>query len=187
MRKYIQKAVYPLAMGILCLSIIGCNRAGKTETTDQPPQVAYLPVMDHVGIIVRDADKEADKLVANFGATIKNKVTMDFPIVIYRGNTLSYSAYFVFVNMGNATIEYIQPDMTVPSPYLDILNKEGESAHHLCFLVENIKEHLDKFALNSPKMEVVVDVQVPTGKGGDMVYVKNVIPGTLIELATLPK
>lgn len=178
-----------VVVSLLCLSFICCEGRPAKEGTiaGQPASVAYLPAIDHVGIVVKDADKEADRLASNFGVPITNKQTMHFPRVTYKGDTLSYSAYFVFVNMGNMMIELIQPDPDVPSPYRDILDEKGEYAHHLCFLVEDIGEHIEAFAEKNPEMKIVVEAQAEAESGGKMVYVKGIIPGTLVELATLPE
>ena len=147
--------------------------------------VMYLPEMDHVGIIVKDADKAAMDMETRFGAKIINRETIEFPKVIYKGNRLSYSAYFVFVDMGNTKIGFIQPDFNVPSPYLDILNEKGEYAHHFCFLVKSTQEYIEKFRVDNPGMRIIAEAQAQSAKGGDMVYIEGVIPGILIELATL--
>lgn len=157
------------------------DSANKTEITE----IKFFPNIDHIGIIVHQADKEAENLEQRFGAKIIHRQTIRFDQVIYKGDTLSYEAYFVFADLGNMKIEYIQPDLNTPSPYLDILNEKGAHAHHLCFLVESLEEYVAKVRKDNPGFKIIAEVWAKPGKGGAMIYAEGVIPGTLVELATL--
>lgn len=181
-----------LRAGLACLlsaALLSAAQPAKAADSDAAaliggiPASAFFPTVDHVGIVVADADGEAEKLRAGFGAQIVNKVTIDFPEAAYKGGTLAYSAYFVFVDLGNVKIEFIQPEADKPSPYLDFLTERGNQAHHLAFLVENAEERLQKLQESNPGIEVVVRAKAGTGDGGRMVYVEGAISGILVELA----
>jgi hypothetical protein len=53
---------------------------------------------------------------------------------LYRGKMVFFSAEFAFIDLGNTSIELIQPIGTGPSPYFDTLHEKRESTHHLAFV-----------------------------------------------------
>lgn len=173
-----------VSMAIFCAAIPArAQDGGGASLAGQIPASAFFPTVDHVGFIVADADAEAEKLRAAFGAKIVNTVTLDFPVARYDDRDLAYSAYFVFVDLGNVKVEFIQPEADKPSPYLDFLNKNGNAVHHLAFLVEDVDAKLRELHAANPEINVVVRAKAGEGEGGQMVYVEGVIPGILVELA----
>jgi len=139
------------------------------------------PNLNHVGIIVRDIDQAARDNSNYFGlGAIARRLTLHIENAVYRGKTVTFSAEFGFIELGNSMLELIQPLGNDLSPYLDALQERGgENTHHLAYLVPSIDEHLKK--ANKSNASILFDAKLPDWMGR-YVYVDGLVHGVLIEL-----
>jgi hypothetical protein len=140
------------------------------------------PNLNHVGVVVRDIDQTARDNSNRFGlSAITRRFTLHIEDALYRGKTVTFSAEFGFVELGNAMLELIQPLGNDPSPYLDALQERGENTHHLAYLVPSIDEHLKKAHKSNASLSVLFDAKLPEWMGR-YVYIDGLVHGVLIEL-----
>jgi catechol 2,3-dioxygenase-like lactoylglutathione lyase family enzyme len=143
------------------------------------------PNLNHVGVVVRDIDQAERDNSNRFGlSAIARRFTLHIENALYLGKTVTFSAEFGFVELGNAMLESIQPLGNDPSPYLDALQErggEGENTHHLAYLVPSIDEHLEMGRKSNAPPSVLFDAKLPDWMGR-YVYVDGLVQGVLIEL-----
>ncbi len=90
------------------------------------------PSLNHVGIVVRDIDQAERDNSNRFGlSAIARRFTLHVENALYQGKTVTFSAEFGFIELGNTMLELIQPLGNDPSPYLDALQERGggENTH----------------------------------------------------------
>ncbi len=142
------------------------------------------PNLNHVGVVVRDIDQAARDNSNHFGlSAIARRFTLHIENALYQGKTVSFSAEFGFIELGNTMLELIQPLGNDPSPYLDALQESGgeENIHHLAYLVPSIDEHLEMARKSNAPLSVLFDAKLPDWMGR-YVYVDRLVHGVLIEL-----
>ncbi len=92
-----------------------------------------------VGLVVRDIQKTAQKYCEILGVEMPPIVeTKGYEIskTMYKGQDCDATAKLAFFNMGQVQIELIEPDAQ-SSVWRDYLNENGESVHHIAFMVED--------------------------------------------------
>jgi catechol 2,3-dioxygenase-like lactoylglutathione lyase family enzyme len=114
--------------------------------TDQVTQIA---------IVVRDIKKAISEYAALLGVD-------EPPIIVtagrdeahteYRGAPSDATAKLSFFNLGQVTVELIEPDGR-PSTWQDHLDKHGEGVHHIAFQVTDMQKRLDD--LNAHGMKTI--------------------------------
>ena len=63
------------------------------------------PNLNHVGIVVRDIDQAGLDNSNRFGLSdIARRFTLHIENVLYRGKTVTFSAEFAFIELGNTTV-----------------------------------------------------------------------------------
>jgi catechol 2,3-dioxygenase-like lactoylglutathione lyase family enzyme len=136
-----------------------------------------LPPLHHVGVVVRDIDATVDAYVQRLGlGPVVESVDLTVREAPYGGDKVTFTARYVFLELGNAQIELIQT-LDGRSPYTDALERRGEGPHHLAFVVQSIDEHV------APGSEVVFRAAVPE-QGAEFAYV-DAGGGLLVELLVL--
>jgi methylmalonyl-CoA/ethylmalonyl-CoA epimerase len=91
-----------------------------------------------VGLIVRDIEKTAQAYCQVFGVEMPKIIETDGYDVshaTYRGLPTPARAKLAFFNMGQLSIELIQP-IGEPSTWQEHLEAHGESVHHIAFQIE---------------------------------------------------
>src|SRR5215212_822703 len=145
------------------------------------------PNLNHVGVVVRDIDQAGRDNSNRFGLrAIARSFTLHIENALYQGKTVTFSAEFGFIELGNTMLELIQPLGNDPSPYLDALQETGgggggENTHHLAYLVPSIDEHLDMARKSNAPLSVLFDAKLPDWMGR-YVYVDGLVHGVMIEL-----
>lgn len=140
------------------------------------------PNLNHVGVVVENISKAGRDDSNRFGlGNIAGRNTLHVEDALYRGKKVSFSAEFGFIDLGNTSIELIQPIGTGPSPYFDTLHEKGESTHHLAFVVSSIDEHLKRAGSVPPAPRIILDAKLHRGVGR-FVYIEGLVHGVLIEL-----
>ena len=93
-----------------------------------------------IGIVVRDLEKSRDAWADLFGCTRPPIIeTEDQPRtgIEHRGHPTTARAKLVLFDLGQVTLELIQP-VGGPSAWSEHLNRQGEGVHHLAFHVDTI-------------------------------------------------
>jgi hypothetical protein len=145
-------------------------------------EAIVYPNLNHAGIVVADMDVAGRDVAARFGLPgIVRRSTLRFADALYRGTRISFAADFGYLELGNTSLELIQPVGSDPSPYRDVLAERGESLHHLAYVVPSIDQRLLAARQANPSVSVVVDGQIPDGQGR-FVYVEGLVHGALVEL-----
>jgi methylmalonyl-CoA/ethylmalonyl-CoA epimerase len=136
-----------------------------------------LPPLHHVGVVVHDIDATVDAYTRQFGlGPVVESVDLNVRDASYLGGTVSFSARYSFLELGNAQIELIQT-LEGRSPYTDALEQRGEGPHHLAFVVPSIDDYVE------PGSELVLRAAVPE-QGAEFAYV-DAGGGLLVELLVL--
>jgi catechol 2,3-dioxygenase-like lactoylglutathione lyase family enzyme len=145
-------------------------------------EAIIYPNLSHVGIVVANMDAADRDVAARFGLPgIVRRATLRFADAVYRGTRISFAADFGYVELGNTSLELIQPIGSDPSPYRDVLDERGESLHHLAYVVRSIEERLVTARQADAPVSIVLDGKIPGGQGR-FVYVEGLVSGALVEL-----
>jgi len=103
--------------------------------------------MVQVGIIVADIESSA-KIWAEFlGVEVPGiSVTSSHELnpTQYMSKSTEAEAKLAFINLGNITIELIEP-VGKPSTWADFLENEGEGIHHIAFDIEDMDTRVAEF------------------------------------------
>ena len=103
--------------------------------------------MVQVGIIVGDIE-ESDKTWADFlgvevpGISVASSHELN--PTQYMSEGTDAEAKLAFINLGNITIELIQP-LGEPSTWADYLKEEGEGIHHIAFDIKDMDSRIAEF------------------------------------------
>jgi methylmalonyl-CoA/ethylmalonyl-CoA epimerase len=148
-------------------------------------EAIIYPKLSHVGIVVRNMDEADGDNNSRFGLPrVVRRDTLHFADAVYRGRRISFAADFGYVEMGNTSLELIQPVGNDPSPYRDVLDERGDSVHHLAYVVPSIEQHLLTARQAGAPVSIVLDGKIPGGQGR-FVYVEGLVHGALVELLEL--
>ena len=95
----------------------------------------------------------------------------------YRGQTTPGRAKLAFFQLGQVSLELIEP-VGGPSTWQEQLDAHGESIHHIAFHIQGMQDKLDLLAENGIPL-----VQRGEYKGGRYAYVDGVAQlGAVLEL-----
>ena len=145
-------------------------------------EAIVYPKLSHVGIVVGNMDEADRDVTSRFGLPdIVRRTTLHFVDALYRGTRVSFAADFGYVELGNTSLELIQPVGSEPSPYRDVLDERGESLHHLAYVIPSIAERLSTARQANAAVSIVLDGKIPGGQGR-FVYVEGLVHGALVEL-----
>jgi catechol 2,3-dioxygenase-like lactoylglutathione lyase family enzyme len=92
-----------------------------------------------VGLVVKDIEASARAWSAIFGLPVPNVIITDEydkAHTNYRGQPSFARAKLAFFQFGSMSIELIEP-IGEPSTWKEALDAQGESVHHIAFMVEN--------------------------------------------------
>ena len=143
------------------------------------------PKLSHVGIVVANMDEADRDVTSRFGLPrVVRRDTLHFTDALYRGTTISFAAVFGYVEMGNTSLELIQPIGNGASPYREVLVERGEALHHIAYVVPSIDQRLRAARQANAPVSVVLDGKIPGGQGR-FVYVDGLVHGALVELLEL--
>jgi catechol 2,3-dioxygenase-like lactoylglutathione lyase family enzyme len=101
-------------------------------------------VVCQVGLVVRDIERTARAYAEIFGLEVppvRVTGTADRTQVRYRGKTTPGRAKLAFFQMGQVSIELIEP-IDGPSTWREFLDAHGEGVHHLAFRVKGMDQAL---------------------------------------------
>ena len=136
--------------------------------------------MVQVGLIVRDIEKTARAYCQVFGCEMPQIIITDEydkSHSTYRGKPTTARAKLAFFNMGQLSIELIQP-IGEPSTWKEHLDAHGESVHHIAFNVQGTEAVCQRMAA-----EGIPVVQQGDYTGGRYTYLDSVAKlGVALEL-----
>jgi len=89
--------------------------------------------IDHIGLIVKDADETAKLFSEVFGFAVVDKPPYEDPQAGFKS---------IFLTLGEIKIELIKPTVS-NNALAQFLDKRGEGVHHVSLEVENIDQELD--------------------------------------------
>jgi methylmalonyl-CoA/ethylmalonyl-CoA epimerase len=125
--------------------------------------------VDHVGIVVADADEAAARFTARFGLTVLHD-----EVVTAVGVRL---VYLVGADRSvPTTVQLVEP--VAEGPVKNHFERAGEGVHHVCFAVDDLDTTLS--ALGDGQTQVFSG-----GRGRRSCFLSGQTCGTLIELAEL--
>jgi methylmalonyl-CoA/ethylmalonyl-CoA epimerase len=99
-------------------------------------------IVCQVGLIVRDVEASAQAYSEIFGVAKPKIIMTDAPETArtkYKGEPSSARAKLAFFDMGQVSIELIEP-VGEPSTWKDFLDARGEGVHHIAFMVKGTDE-----------------------------------------------
>jgi len=94
-------------------------------------------IVCQVGLIVRDIERSAEAYSRVFGMPIPPVIITDGPELArtkYRGEPTDAQAKLAFFEMGQVSIELIEP-IGGPSTWQEFLDAKGEGVHHIAFMI----------------------------------------------------
>ena len=99
-------------------------------------------IVCQIGLVVRDIKKSAEAYSQIFGMPEPDVIVTDKPDVAktkYRGTPTSARAKLAFLNMGQVSLELIEP-IGGPSTWQEFLDEKGEGVHHIAFRIKGTDE-----------------------------------------------
>ncbi len=139
-----------------------------TENKPSPP--LQNAVLCQIGFVAKDADRIARKLSEITGLDASAPViTDDFEKARthYRGKPSPAKAKLIFFNMGQVSIEIIEP-IGGPSTWREFLDKNGDGVHHIAFAVKDADRSAERLSA-----EGIPAVQSGVFEGGKYVYLEG--------------
>ena len=137
-------------------------------------------VVCQVGLIVRDIERSIDAYCNVFGMPKPEIIITDGQEIAhtqFRGKPSEARAKLAFFEMGQVTIELIEP-IGEPSTWKEFLDQKGEGVHHIAFIVPDTDAAVASLAEN----EIQV-VQQGDYTGGRYTYADSTAAlGVMLEL-----
>ena len=96
-------------------------------------------IVCQVGLIVHDIERSAEAYSRVFGLPKPEVIITDKPEIArttYRGEPTNAQAKLAFFDMGQVTLELIEP-IGGPSTWQEFLDEKGEGVHHIAFMVQS--------------------------------------------------
>jgi methylmalonyl-CoA/ethylmalonyl-CoA epimerase len=124
-------------------------------------------VLCQVGFVVKNADRTAAKLSQITGMKISAPILTDDyekAHTQYRGNPSHAKAKLIFFDMGQVSIEIIEP-IGGPSTWREFLDAHGDGVHHIAFTVKNAAQSAEGLAA-----EGIPAIQSGDFEGGKYIY-----------------
>ena len=123
-----------------------------------------------IAIVVRDIEKTASEYATLLGVEKPGVIVtagLDEAHTQYRGAPSEATAKLCFFDLGQVSIELIEPDGK-PSTWQDHLDKHGPGVHHIAFQITDMEARLKALAANG--METI---QRGDFTGGRYAYVDS--------------
>lgn len=95
-----------------------------------------------IAIVVRDIEQKKRAWAEVFGLPVPEVITTATPDqthIQFKGKPTEARAKLAFFEMGNVTVELIEP-VGGPSTWRAFLDRHGEGVHHIAFKVKNTEE-----------------------------------------------
>jgi methylmalonyl-CoA/ethylmalonyl-CoA epimerase len=122
-----------------------------------------------IGFVARDADRVARNFSALLGIPAGEPIlTDDYETARteYRGKPTRAKAKLIFFDLGQISIEIIEP-LGGPSTWKEFLDRHGDGVHHIAFTVKNTGETADALGARG-----LPSVQKGVFEGGSYNYIE---------------
>jgi methylmalonyl-CoA/ethylmalonyl-CoA epimerase len=132
-----------------------------------PPPPLQNATLCQIGFVARDAGRIARKLEEITGMKSGEPLLTDGfekARTLFRGNPTQAKAKLIFFNMGQVSIEIIEP-IGGPSTWSEFLEKHGDGVHHIAFTVTSTKAAADGLSAHG-----ILPIQSGVFEGGSYVY-----------------
>ena len=99
-------------------------------------------VVCQVGLIVRDIEKSAQAYSEVFGLPKPDIIitgAVEVAKTMYRGASTTAQAKLAFFDMGQVSLELIEP-IGGPSTWQEFLDEKGEGVHHIAFQIKGTEQ-----------------------------------------------
>jgi len=99
-------------------------------------------IVCQIGLIVRDIEKSAQAYSEVFGLPRPDVIitdTVDVAKTTYGGASTTARAKLAFFDMGQVSLELIEP-MGEPSTWQEFLDEKGEGVHHIAFRIKGTEQ-----------------------------------------------
>ena len=103
------------------------------------PQILGTTTVTQIGLVVKDIEKSIDAYSSVLGLPRPAVTITDVyekALTNYRGHPTPARAKLAFFNLGQVTLELIEP-VGEPSTWKEVLEKNGEGFHHIAFQVKD--------------------------------------------------
>lgn len=121
-------------------------------------------VVTQIGIIVRDIEATSQEWAKFLGIENPGWIVtagLEEAQTNYRGSPSEARAKLAFFELGNLTIELIEPDQQ-PSTWREFLDQHGEGVHHIAFGIKGMAEQ--KLVLKKAGFEFVQSGEYTGGR-----------------------
>jgi methylmalonyl-CoA/ethylmalonyl-CoA epimerase len=137
-------------------------------------------VICQVGLVVRDIERSIEAYSRVFGVPKPEAIVTDGQEVAhtrYRGEPTDAQAKLAFFDMGQVTLELIEP-IGGPSTWQEFLDEQGEGVHHIAFFVQDTDQVIEFLGKNG-----IGVIQMGDYTGGRYTYVNSASAlGVVLEL-----
>ena len=137
-------------------------------------------VICQVGLVVRDVERSLAAYSRVFGLPEPEVIVTDGQEIAhtrYRGEPTDARAKLAFFNMGQVSLELIEP-IGGPSTWQEFLDERGEGVHHIAFFVEGTDQVVASLEGNG-----IAVIQQGDYTGGRYTYVDSAPAlGVILEL-----
>jgi catechol 2,3-dioxygenase-like lactoylglutathione lyase family enzyme len=137
-------------------------------------------VVCQVGLVVRDVERSLAAYSRVFGLPEPEVIVTDGQEIAhtrYRGEPTDARAKLAFFNMGQVSLELIEP-IGGPSTWQEFLDERGEGVHHIAFFVEGTDQVVASLEGNG-----IAVIQQGDYTGGRYTYVDSAPAlGVILEL-----
>jgi methylmalonyl-CoA/ethylmalonyl-CoA epimerase len=137
-------------------------------------------VVCQVGLVVRDIERSIEAYSRVFGVPKPEFIVTDEQKIAhtrYRGEPTDARAKLAFFEMGQVTLELIEP-IGSPSTWQEFLDERGEGVHHIAFFVKDT----DQVVASLEQNDIAV-IQQGDYTGGRYTYVDSASAlGVILEL-----
>lgn len=148
-----------------------CQPAATVPRGQAPEDTSSARCIDHVGIVVANADVGATSLNESLGLEVEHDESL--PDIGVRLVYLACTTPRNSLGGPSSTIQLVQP--IGPGPVADHLAKYGEGLHHVCFSVAVLEAALRRAGEVSPQLFL-------GGKGKRACFLAHRAAGALVEL-----
>jgi methylmalonyl-CoA/ethylmalonyl-CoA epimerase len=137
-------------------------------------------IVCQVGLVVRDIERAIEAYSRVFGMPAPEIIVTDGQEIAhtrYRGEPTDARAKLAFFDMGQVTLELIEP-LGGPSTWQEFLDERGEGVHHVAFFVKDTDQAVAFLEQND-----ITVVQQGDYDGGRYTYADSVSElGVILEL-----
>lgn len=149
---------------------------------DTKAESAFTKVIQ-IGLVVKDLDQTIARLEALGIGPFQRRSLPTGRREWFRGQPFDASPRIAMANIGEMSIELIEPAPGVPSPHREYLETKGEGIQHIACAVDDVEKHSTR--LKEQGCEVLLRAHFPGG--GGVAYMDLGTAGLIVELIQRPQ